>query len=367
MRCASIFGFAGALLLVNVLFGSVSTASASPSTLVKRELSNEDAICNDGSRAVFYFGANPSNKWMIFFESGGLCSTVEECEIRYKESRVLMTSTTMPDQVEGKDMLSASADDNPEFHDYVRVLVPYCSSDLWLGSKNASNNGSRFNFRGRTIFESLINDLMQDYNLTKSSLTVLAGSSAGAVGVLNHASWVRSEIQARNLSTELVAIADSGWFIDFRDGIQRRAKADFASLAGIDITALPACADLSYGYSCCLSASCLLSRKYFPPEVKSFVVASVYDIYMLEDVLRGLQAEGKSLRDNTADFTSVVSMYGGAMSESITSTEGLATNMSYFTPACFQHTYFGTSSLWDLDGGLFEPVIVVNRGSARFT
>lgn len=370
MRRLCILDFVRALLLASLLVSFVSSTGASKNALFKEELSNEEAICNDGSKAVFYVGAKPSNKWIIFFESGGLCSTMEECNERYKnkETSVLMTSKTMPSQVEGKDFLSADEIDNPQFHDYSRVLVPYCSSDLWLGSKTNSQNVSveNFSFRGRTIFQSVIADLMDRHNLTRSSVMVLAGSSAGAIGVLNHAAWVKNELASRNSTTELLALVDSGWFINFRNSMKLRAKPEFAAIAGINFTMLPACADLSLGYSCCMSASCMLSRKFFPSDLKSFVVSSLYDIYMLADVLKGFEDEGKTVEDNAADYTSVVSMYGGAMSESVIFTEGLANKLSYFAPACFQHTYFSTSSLWGKDG-LFQPLDEVTRGSGRFT
>ena len=369
------------LLLVKVLLLKIltvhliATVNASPSTLFKVELTNSEAVCNDGSKAVFYVGAKASDKWIIFFESGGLCSTREECNERYmnENTTVLMTSKTMPSEVEGKDFLSADEKENPKFHDYSRVLVPYCSSDLWLGSKTNSRNFSfidnktidNFSFRGRTIFQGVIFDLMDRYNLSQSDITVLAGSSAGAIGVLNHARWVKTRLQTRNLTTKLLALIDSGWFINFKDSMKLRSKPGFAQVAGINPVALPACADLSLGFPCCLSASCLLSRKHFPPEVQSFVVFSLYDIYMLAHVLKGLEDEGKTVESHAADYLSAVSMYGGAMNESVVLTESWAENMSYFVPACFQHTYFCTSSLWD-KGGQFQPLVEVTRGSGRF-
>ncbi len=42
---------------------------------------------------------------------------------------------------------------------------------------------------------------------------VLAGSSAGGVGVVNHAQWVRKQLLP---NTELLVIFESAWFINFQ-------------------------------------------------------------------------------------------------------------------------------------------------------
>ena len=339
--------------------------------LQKYYLSNREAICNDNSRAVIFIGLQTTKKWIIFFESGGLCTSKADCNQRYlnKNSTVLMTSKLLPDKVIGRDILSSSKSDNPAFFDHNHVLVPYCSSDLWLGLKTkTSQNGSfnfvndssveNFSFKGRKIFRSVFEELVQKYNLSVAEKIVVSGSSAGGIGVLNHAKWLKS--QNFTINAKLLFIIDSAWFVNFQDGIKSRVKREFASLVGLSSEA---CVDISYGYSCCLSASCLISRGYVPTAIQTAFVFSMYDIYMFADVLKRLEDEGKTAENNVADFLSVVSMYGGAMNESLEiSNRSMA---SFFVPACFQHTYFSTSSLWDEDSVL-RPLIEVSRDNGKF-
>ncbi|KAJ7382642.1 hypothetical protein OS493_033698 [Desmophyllum pertusum] len=173
--------------------------------LQKKYISDPKAICNDKSRATFYIGPRSSKKWVVFFEGGGFCASFEDCNNRYlnKNSTVLMTSNILPDKVTGRDLLSASKRENPTFSEHVHVLIPYCSSDLWLGSKTNSkepfhfvNDSSvdNFSFRGQTIFRSVFLDLLQRYNLSNAEEIVLSGSSAGGIGVLNHADWVLNHV-----------------------------------------------------------------------------------------------------------------------------------------------------------------------------
>lgn len=360
-------------MLVIVFLLQLPLKAKSMGQLQKIIISTPDAICNDDSRAVFYIGRRPrSSKWIIFFESGGVCSSKQDCNKRYlnKNSTVLMSSKSLPDEITGKDVLSSSETDNPTFYNYNHVLVPYCSSDLWLGLKSTSTrrNGSfhfvddpsvdNFSFRGQTIFRSVFKELVQKYNLEKAKEIVVSGSSAGGIGVLNHANWLTMDFaNSSSLKARFLFVIDSAWFINFQDGFKSRVNPEFARLANIK---LAACADFRYGYSCCLSASCVLTH-HMPSTMQIAFVFSLYDIYMFADVLKRLEDEGKTAEDHVADFLSAVSMYGGAMNESLEIPKGY--HASFYVPACFQHTFFSTSSLWDSH---LHPLVEVTRDNGKF-
>lgn len=354
--------------LVGGIFFQLLVKPTPSSALRKVELSDVKAVCNDDSRAVFYIKRGSPKHWIFFFESGGLCSSKAECNERYKDknSTVLMSSNSLPASVTGRDILSSSISENPTFYKYTHVLVPYCSSDLWLGDSTGLNrtfkfvddsSANNFIFRGKTIFQGIFKQLSPIKN---AEHIVVSGSSAGGIGVMNHAEWLSNLFHGSKV--KLRFIIDSAWFINFQDGFTSRVNMEFAQLTG---TSSSACADSSYGYPCCLSSACLITRGYFPSNASVAFVFSLYDIYMFADVLKRLESEGKTAEDHDADFLSVVSMYGGAMNGSIELPHNTGGHSSFFVPACFQHTYFSTSSLWDTDGVL-HPLVEVTRGSGKF-
>ena len=357
-----------------VIFLNFISRTKTSSELQKRYISDTEAICNDNTKAAFYFGPQSKQKWIVFFESGGFCSSLEDCNERYRNqnSTAFMTSNDLPDKVTGKDLLSASKEENPTFSDYTHVLVPYCSSDLWLGLRTNpkkpfhfvdDSSVDNFSFRGQTIFRSVFLDLLQHYNLSEAKEIILAGSSAGGIGVLNHAQWVLNHvIKSRGLNAELFTIVDSGWFIDFQGSLRAQVNPEFLSFANISLLA---CTDFSHGHTCCPSASCMISRGYYPSSVPLLLVSSMFDSFMLRNVFKRLENEGKTAEDNYGDFLSVVNLYGGEVNGSITSTENQASNVSFFVPACFQHVYLVTSSLWEEDGVL-PPSFEISAGSATF-
>ena len=405
------------------------------------------ALCNDFTRAGFFHrNATINNaadqKWVVFLESGSLCYSNETCNRRYFQSYIrdryttefrgrniygnfdtelvwgetgaagqplievvnpLMTSTYSFREtaffsdvevftVEGRDVLSRDCTENPTFCKHGHVVVPYCSSDLWLGSENAisrqyssllkeepcnfsdqncfrydpTSADLQFTFRGQTIFRSVLETLDSMYDLQRASEIVLVGSSAGGVGVLNSAKWVREEFP--NVSIKVVA--DSSWFINFRDNINREFGAitrndkrfsnasHSTTLLGL-LASNKACSDTRLGYPCCLSAECLLTEQsrttgepYFPRDVPLFVLQSLYDLFILANSLASLNPVISDLYENTGlalQFVLTIGEYGGAMNSSVTDTASAnlvpTLRLSYYITQCFQHVYFATSTL----------------------
>ena len=291
-------------------------------------------------------------------------------------------------KIEGRDILSKDRTENPTFYDHGHVLIPYCSSDVWLGSENSStrqyssllkkepcncfdqdcfrynptSDDLQFTFRGQTILRSVFQTLDRMYNLQAASEIVLVGSSAGGVGVLNSAKWVREEYQ--NVSIKI--ITDSSWFINFRDSLRQEFGTDVeGSIFGL-LESNEACNVTRLGYPCCTSAQCLLQGRsrstgepYYPRDIPLFALTSLYDVFILAKALAGL-VPVEDLGSNTAglalEFTTTVGEYGGAMNASVIETAIAASwsnlQFSYFVPQCLQHTYLATSTLIE-EGGLY--------------
>ena len=422
------------LTLVALAFSAIAIACTAD--LTWKLTNNEAALCNDFTRAGF-FHRKPSSgdqKWVVFLESGALCYSNETCNRRYFQSYLrerysterqnifgnfdtelawnetgatgqpltqvvnpLMTSTICfksEDRhiidanefgVDGKDMLSSDCRENPAFCEHGHVLVPYCSSDLWLGNEDATSRdypsllqqepcdcldqscfrynptseGLQFTFRGQTIFRSVLQTLDTMYDLQSSSEIVLVGSSAGGLGVLNSAKWVRNQFP----NVTIKVVIDSSWFINFRDGIHEIFGTTLRKSSGKShINALihildsnEACSDITLGYPCCLSARCLLHGRsrtgehYFPRDISVFVLQSLYDIFILANALKHFNPLDVQAYDSMSfllKFIVVIGEYGGAMNSSLMETN-LVSNLrvSYYATQCFQHVYFATSTL----------------------
>ena len=157
--------------------------------------SDPKALCNDFTQAGYFLFRQQQNpepktpeKWIVFLESGGFCYSPESCNERFfhpevrKEEKILrskdkgknshgsfdsfdpaaawernrdrdlsevvsplMTSMSRFRNsrsafsggtltIEGRDIMDGRCERNPTFCNHNKVVIPYCSSDLWLGN-----------------------------------------------------------------------------------------------------------------------------------------------------------------------------------------------------------------------------------------
>ena len=265
--------------------------------------------------------------------------------------------------VEGRDILDVDPVKNPLFYDHNHVVVPYCSSDVWLGEETSNTEAVKegtsqcdcltpasisnpcfnfnprspnlqFTFRGKIIYQSIIKQLLTDHGMSEAGRVILAGSSSGGVGVVNHAQWTRAKLDS---SIQLMVLSDSSWFINFQGGIEvvSGEKVDTPtsqSLFKVLQSQNIACNDTSrFGYPCCVSAQCILTQhgsdgvlKYYPEDTPTFALFSIYDIYLLAPALRttaDISSAQQSVNtgnfdagiDTVIDFLRVAGEYGGTM------------------------------------------------------
>ena len=214
---------------------------------------------------------------------------------------------------------------------------------------------------------SVIRDLLA-MGMDGAAEVVLTGSSAGGLGALNNAKWLQSELQSVG-SAELIVILDSAWFINFQgniyrefDGTVNRAESEaqrqnvltLLSILGGD----EACSDVRLGYPCCFSPHCLLTQRNaaderYYPEVSTFAILSLYDVYLLAPSLAGLETFQNQEEISIGygiDFLLTVGEYGGQMNTTVMSTGIQRRFFSYYATQCFQHVYLATSTLWGEPG-----------------
>ena len=433
-----------AILLVDVCRASLSWEFTRNST----------ALCNDFTRAGFFHRTSSvlEKKWIIFLEGGSLCYANDNCNHRYFQSYIrdryssdedhsdfdaelawsetggadqsltevvnpLMTSTycfrneteffssnsdTNDLYIEGNDVLSSDCAENPTFCKHGHVLIPYCSSDLWLGNEdstsrqhssllkqepcdcwdqncfqyNPTSEDLQFTFRGQTIFRSVLETLDSMYNLQTASEIVLVGSSAGGVGVLNSAKWMREEFQNVNIKI----ITDSSWFINFHDGISQQTiglDSKETTLFNI-VRSYELCNDTRLGYPCCMISQCIISESstttgetYFPQDVPLFIITSIYDVFLLAQTLSEIadvdQASSVGL---VQQVLTTLGEYGGIMNASLIDTANAASQsdikFSYYATQCLQHTYLSTSTLRTEDGLIGDGGVEISSEIAEF-
>lgn len=169
-------------------------------------LSNRTISCNDGSQAGFYLRRSPgSTRWVVFFEGGWYCYDQKSCRSRWLRMRHLMTSVGWPEFRESAGILSPSAKENPYWHDANHVLVPYCSSDSWTGRKAVPDSRDGWRFMGSLIVRQVIADLIPlGLSHSQGSELLLAGSSAGGLGVMMNLDRVRTFLQQERSKLQML-------------------------------------------------------------------------------------------------------------------------------------------------------------------
>ena len=272
--------------------------------------------------------------------------------------------------IEGRDILDTDPTENPLFHDYNHVLIPYCSSDLWLGEETTTTSAVKsntskcscfnyttsaqsgcfnfsdsnellFTFRGKTIYQSIINQLLTNHGLMDANKVILAGSSAGGLGAINHAKWTRSVLSS---TTELNVLFDSSWFIDYLDGIEtvfnlvsssNPTSSDTQRLLDT-IMLTESCNETDrFGYPCCISAHCVLTQQdgsgqlqFYPDNTPTFALFSLYDIYLLAPGLATVANLEESTEEANSgngmgglgivlNFLRIAGEYGGTMNNTL--------------------------------------------------
>lgn len=226
---------------------SSSTPSDSSRSLKRVFLANRTVTCNDGSQAGFYLRKPlvKSKRWVVFLEGGWHCFDTDSCKQRWTKYRNLMTSAKWPetrDDVGG--ILSPLAAENPYWHNANHIFVPYCSSDSWSGSRvsaaataAASDGGNitssnasivngtgdgRWSFMGALIVRQVIADLVPlGLGRSQGGELMLAGSSAGGLGVMLNLDRVRRQLREENgVRMAVRGVSDSGWFLDREPFVQ---------------------------------------------------------------------------------------------------------------------------------------------------
>lgn len=312
------------------------------------------AICNDGSPGMYYLDKQKSDKkWLIFIEGGGSCTSPDgDCIERSKATPYYTSSNYYPDHIVPKTIMA-----DEMFDDYNKALLVQCSSDLWLGNSSEAFNissASRIAFRGAVIFQSVMKELIM-LGMGNASEVYMAGRSAGGIGIANQLKHLQAMLPS---NTRIYATLDSSWFINY-DNFINRSSAETLKSSGV--SKIASCMDRSWGFPCCISIACMISRSYIPENIQILLLISKYDIYSLFNRFINRNTSFENILDSK-DILLTVHSYGGRMEQTLQILNSKP-NISYALSTCFHHGYLVSSNLWNL---LYNTVLSLTFSSVSF-
>jgi len=102
-----------------------------------------------GGAAYYYRKGEGSgkDKWIIFFDGGGWCRTLEDCHMRsFKElgSSKEYKEVILMDSRMGKGVLSDNPEENPDLYNWNTIFVRYCDGEWVTTTTTATTTATTF-------------------------------------------------------------------------------------------------------------------------------------------------------------------------------------------------------------------------------
>jgi hypothetical protein len=204
-----------------------------------------EAVCNDGTPAVFYYGpySKPEDrdKWIIFLQGGGSCVDGQSCGERWCSIDTnygydKMSTSSSKAQIRGVGFLNPGAENR--FGSWNRVLIYYCSSDTWVGTSTRVVTASQGNvtrefeihFKGLRIVDAVLDTLRNSApgarrriarhdaedaetspwpDLDNATAVMFAGSSAGGEGARQNLDRVAAKLRNTNPNVVVRGVIDA--------------------------------------------------------------------------------------------------------------------------------------------------------------
>ena len=124
---------------------------------------------------------NPDQSILLYLEGGGGCfdaaSCVERCTVA---SPLLCTQDPALVKNFTGSIWSEVEEENPGLHDFYKVYVPYCTSDVYAGTRDAVEDSAGYAFHGKYVVKAVVDQLLKiEIFQTRIPQFVLMGMSAG--------------------------------------------------------------------------------------------------------------------------------------------------------------------------------------------
>jgi len=160
-----------------------------PPNLVKKL----GAYCLDGSAGGFFYlpAASKANasRLVVTLEGGGECRTATDCASWNGGSGRSSHGWTATRTFPGFSELSSDAAINPDFHDWAKLFLPYCTADMHSGRRSDYDESLGGYFSGHNVIVGSLEHLLGLSDYTEPSDVLVTGSSAGGIGALLHADY----------------------------------------------------------------------------------------------------------------------------------------------------------------------------------
>ena len=305
------------------------------SVLLSKAVDETGAKCLDGSPGRYYFAPattiSSSTKYLMFLEGGGWCSGIytpymtggNSCTQRINTEFGTTKNDPTTQNFNKIGMLGNNVTLYPLTYDWNKIYLRYCDGGSYSGnletpinySSNNGTNGTLY-FRGKRILDAVFEDLILNKSLSNATDFILAGGSAGGLGVWLHANYIYEKYFVKKTgdnhntnndnnnnnnnnnngtvaSVKFVAMPDVGFFLEY-NGYNETYYTNFSNGLKWVYNAM----NISQGSSI-ISPSCY--NKYskinqewqciFPQnianemEMDTFVLNSQYDSYQAENIL----------------------------------------------------------------------------------
>jgi O-palmitoleoyl-L-serine hydrolase len=210
------------LVFTQFCYATVST-TAQATRSAKAELILLDvqkypkARCLDGSPGAFYKNLNPelqfNGTWVIMLQGGGECIDENSCKAR--STTALGSSKAMAKNFYFTYGIQDTQHRNPYFNNASYILINYCTGDLHMGAVTKPDSSTfGLYFSGMHIVEAVIDTLMTSskYNLKDASTIVLAGQSAGGLGIVSLLDRVADKLEASGSTANIVGAPEGGFY-----------------------------------------------------------------------------------------------------------------------------------------------------------
>lgn len=213
-------------------------------------------LCADGSPYAFQFRLAPEgaplDRVLIGLQGGGVCVFEEDCTARKESNPELFQA--LDDEPVSVGILSEDPAESP-FADYTRVLLPYCTQDVFAGGGVTEQLGAlempRYGGRNLRVALRMVQDALWaeldaegGAGYRPDQLTaVFGGWSAGSYGTLYNYHWLLDDL----LWPRSIAFPDAGLALDNEEPI---------GVAALGIVKIPAWGTLPNLPPYCFASDC---------------------------------------------------------------------------------------------------------------